>query len=186
MNSSAPTEKTVHEKWLELPDNIVGEIIMGELYVSPRPAPKHSRAASSIGGELFSPFDRGNNGPGGWIILFEPEIHIDSNIFVPNVAGWRRENLVQIPDEAFFSVTPDWTCEVLSPSTAVLDRVKKMPLYAQIGIKHFWLADPVGKTLEVYEKDHGRWVLVRTYANDDKVRAVPFDAIEIDLSILWS
>lgn len=186
MNSTAPKSKSIREQWLELPDNMVGEIIMGELHVSPRPAPKHSNSASGVVDQLRGPFHSGKGGPGGWIILFEPEVHIESNIFVPDIAGWRRENMAQIPDEAFFSVTPDWACEVLSPSTAVLDRVKKMPLYAQIGVKHFWLVDPIAKTLEVYENDHGRWVLVRTYANDEKVRAVPFDAIEIDLSVLWS
>ncbi|MGZ3770108.1 MAG: Uma2 family endonuclease [Bdellovibrio sp.] len=185
MNSSAPRVKTVQEKWLELPDNVVGEIIMGELQVSPRPAPKHAVASSSLGSELMGPFHKGNGGPGGWWILDEPEIHLESNIIVPDIAGWRRDRLPTIPDEAFFSIIPDWACEVLSPSTAAFDRVKKMPLYAQQGLKHFWLVDPNAKTLEVYENDHGRWVLIKTYMNDDKVRAIPFDAIEIDLSVLW-
>ena len=186
MSSSAPKEKTVYEKWLELPEHVVGEIIKGELHVSPRPAPKHARASTKLSGQLDGPFDAGSNGPGGWIILFEPEIHLESNIMVPDIAGWRRERMPQIPDEAFFSIVPDWACEVLSPSTAVLDRTKKMPLYASQGVKHFWLVDPIIRTLEVYENDHMNWKLLYTYANDDKVRAAPFDAIEIELSALWS
>lgn len=186
MSSSAPKVKTVHEKWLELPDNVVGEIIMGELHVSPRPAPKHARASTKLAGVLDGPFDTGVGGPGGWLILFEPEIHLDANIFVPDIGGWKRDRMPTIPDEAFFSVVPDWICEVLSPGTAVIDRVRKMPLYAQQGVKYVWMIDPIAKSLEVYENEHGRWVVVHTYMNDDKVRAVPFDAIEIDLSILWS
>lgn len=186
MSSSAIKEKIAYEKWLELPENVIGEIIMGDLHVSPRPAPKHARASSILGGNLTGPFDQGKGGPGGWWILDEPEIHLENNIIVPDIAGWRRERMPQIPDEAFFSVVPDWICEVLSPSTAALDRAKKMPFYAQQGVKYFWLVDPIAKTLEVYENDHARWILVHTYANDDKLRAVPFDAIEIELAALWS
>jgi Uma2 family endonuclease len=69
---------------------------------------------------------------------------------------------------------------------AAIDRARKMPLYAQQGVKNFWLVDPIEKTLEVYENNMGKWLLLHTYANDDKVRAVPFDAIEIELSSLWT
>jgi hypothetical protein len=186
MNSTAPKVKTPQEMWLELPDNVVGEIIMGELHVSPRPAPRHSNSASGVVDQVRGPFHSGKGGPGGWIILFEPEVHIDFNITVPDIAGWRRARLPQIPNEAFFSIAPDWICEVLSPGTAILDRARKMPLYAQQGVKNFWLVDPIEKTLEVYENNMGKWLLLHTYANDDKVRAVPFDAIEIELSSLWT
>ncbi|MFZ4403859.1 MAG: Uma2 family endonuclease [Pseudobdellovibrionaceae bacterium] len=186
MNSSAPKEKTAYEKWMELPNNVVGEIIMGDLHVSPRPTPKHGNAASSLLGEIMGPFHKGKGGPGGWLIMIEPEIHLESNITVPDIAGWRRERMPQVPEEAFFSLAPDWICEVLSPSTAGLDRAKKMPLYAHQGVKHFWLVDPITKTLEVYKNDHALWTLVHTYMNNEKVCAVPFDAIEFDLSTLWS
>lgn len=185
MSASGPKVKSVHEQWMELPENVVGEIIMGELHVSPRPAPKHARASTKIAGSLDGPFDSGVGGPGGWVILFEPEIHLESTIVVPDIAGWRRERMPQIPDEAYFSTIPDWVCEVLSPSTAAIDRARKMPFYAQSGVKHFWLVDPIAKSLEVYENDHGRWVVVHTYMDNEKARAVPFDAIELDLSTLW-
>ncbi len=186
MNSAVKKIKTVHEQWLELPDIVVGEIIAGDLHVSPRPAPRHSIASSVLGAELMGPFNFGKNGgPGGWIILDEPELHLDGHILVPDIAGWRRERMPAIPDEAFFSLVPDWACEVLSPSTAVLDRVKKMPLYLSLGLKYFWLVDPIARTLEVYENDHQVWKLICSYANDDKVRAIPFDALEIELADLW-
>jgi Uma2 family endonuclease len=186
MSSSAFKKKTAYEKWQELPENVVGEIIAGDLHVSPRPTPKHSNSASGVVDQIRSPFHHGKGGPGGWIILFEPEVHLDNNITVPDIAGWKRQRMPKIPDAAFFSMAPDWICEVLSPSTAILDRAKKMPLYAQQGVKHFWLVDPIALTLEVYQNDHFRWSLLHTYAENEKIHAVPFDAIEIDLSALWS
>jgi Uma2 family endonuclease len=185
MSSAASKNKTAYEKWMELSDDVVGEIIAGELHVSPRPAPKHSRASTKLSGVLDGPFDSGKGGPGGWTLLFEPEIHINSNIFVPDIGGWRRERLSKAPEEPFISIAPDWICEVLSPSTTTFDRSKKMPLYAELGLSHFWLVDPIHKTLEIYVNDHMNWKLLKTYANDDKVRAAPFDALEFDLSILW-
>jgi Uma2 family endonuclease len=186
MKSSAKKNKTSYEKWLELPSHFVGEIIMNDLHVSPRPSPIHARASTKLSSQLDGPFDSGKNGPGGWIILFEPEIHIESDIFVPDIAGWRRERLPQVPHEAYFTLICDWACEVLSPSTAILDRTRKMPLYAQYGLKHFWLVDPSTQTLEVYENDRSKWRLLDTFAENDKIKAPPFEVIEIDLSLLWS
>jgi Uma2 family endonuclease len=186
VSSSALKEKTAYEKWLQLPENVVGEIVMGELHVNPRPAPKHGNAASSLLMEI-APFHKGRNGsPGGWLIMIEPEIHIENNITVPDIAGWKRTRMPVVPEEAFFSLAPDWICEVLSPSTAVWDRVNKMPLYAKQEVRHFWIIDPILKTMEVYQNDHLSWKLICTYANDNKIRAAPFADIEIDLSALWA
>jgi len=185
----APTAKkfeSLHEQFMKLPETVIGEILSGELHVSPRPAPKHALASSTIGGEIIGPFNHGRGGPGGWLILFEPEIHLESNILVPDLAGWKRDVLPKIPDEAFFTTAPDWVCEVLSPGTAAIDRVKKMPLYAQYGVGHAWLVDPIAKTLEVFRLENERWVFLKSFANDDRVRAEPFDAIEIELGFLWA
>ncbi len=136
------------------------------------------------GVKIGGPFDIG--GPGGWWILDEPEIHLDSHILVPDLAGWKRERMPQIPDEAFFTLIPDWVCEVLSPSTRRLDKSKKMPLYAQQGLRYLWLVDPVDKTLEVYENQSGKWFLHQVYSDNDIAQAAPFDSLKIDLSALWS
>ena len=186
MNSPIKKVKTNYEAWAELPSHVVGEIIGDELHASPRPTPRHANSCTGVVDQIRGPFHNGSGGgPGGWIILFEPEIHMDENIFVPDIAGWKRERMPQIPDEAFFTKEPDWICEVLSPSTAALDRVKKMPLYANLGVKFFWLVDPLIKTVEIYKNDHINWLLLNTFSDDKKVRAAPFDAIEIDLSVLW-
>ena len=175
-----------YEDLLQVPDNLVAEIIHGQLHTHPRPAPKHARASSSLGIEVGSTYDKGNGGPGGWWILDEPEIHLDSHIVVPDLAGWRRERMPVLPDTAWFELPPDWVCEVLSPSTAQLDRVEKMPLYAHYGVPHLWLIDPDLKTLEAYELHDGQWVLLTTLDNDKPVSLKPFDAIEFPLAALWA
>ncbi len=174
-----------YQDLFDLPEHLVGEIIHGQLHTHPRPAPRHALATSSVGDELLSPFQKGRGGPGGWWILFEPELHLDGHILVPDLAGWRRERLPTIPDKAYFELAPDWVCEVLSPGTARLDRVAKMPIYAEQEVSWLWLIDPDLRTLEVYELVAGRWQLDHTYEGNDAVRAKPFDAIEFSLGLLW-
>ncbi|HEY4187137.1 MAG TPA: Uma2 family endonuclease [Polyangia bacterium] len=175
-----------YEDLLAVPDHLVGEIIDGELVTSPRPATRHIAAASALGDELGPPFRRGRGGPGGWVILDEPELHIVEQIMVPDLAGWRRDRMPEIPDAAFFDLRPDWVCEVLSPSTAALDRTRKWHHYAQAGVNHLWFLDPAPRTLEVYQLDLGTWRLLSSTAGDILVRAVPFDAVEIDLAAVWA
>jgi Uma2 family endonuclease len=177
-----------YEDVLRAPEHMVAEVIEGDLHLSPRPGPAHASAYSALVGELRNPFGRGKGGPGGWIIIGEPELHLGSEpaILVPDVAGWRRERMPSLPQEAFFALAPDWVCEVVSPSTGRFDRIKKLPFYATQGIGHAWLVDPLQRTLEVFRNQGGRWTLLSTHADEDKVRAEPFDAIELELSALWA
>jgi len=175
-----------YEDLLQVPENLVAEILDGELYTQPRPAPKHALSASAIGGKLFDPFGVGSGGPGGWWILDEPELHLKDDVMVPDLAGWRRERMPELPETAWFELVPDWVCEVLSPSTAQKDRVLKMPKYARYGVAHFWLIDPELRTLEVYQLTDSRWTLMTTLKDDDAVKIAPFDAIEFSLADLWT
>jgi Uma2 family endonuclease len=168
-----------------LPENMVGELIDGELYVSPRPAAPHTMAASRLGGELMGPFDRGRGGPGGWIILDEPELHFGDDVLVPDLAGWRQERMPEPPRTAAFTLAPDWACEVISPSTGALDRAVKLPVYAREGVKHIWLVDPELRTLEVFLLDKARYTLLVTHTGKARVRAEPFEALELELAYLW-
>jgi Uma2 family endonuclease len=106
-------------------------------------------------------------------------------VVVPDVAGWRLERLPRLPDTPYFDVAPDWLCEVLSPSTARLDRAKKLRVYAEAGVGHVWLVDPVTRTLEVLRRDGTRWTLLGTHAGQDVVRAEPFEELELSLPQLW-
>ncbi len=169
-----------------LAPNVVGELIGGVLHANPRPASLHAAATSALGEELGPPFKRGRGGPGGWVILDEPELHIGDDVLVPDIAGWRRERMPQMPEVAFFTLAPDWLSEVLSPSTAGVDRAEKLPVYARAGVRHIWLVDPVAKTLEILRLGDDRYVLLTTFHGDAVVRAEPFDAIELELGILWA
>src|SRR5215213_7838295 len=108
------------EDVLNAPEHLVAEIIDGELRLQPRLALPHAAAATALGEELGPPFKRGRGGPGGWILLFEPELHLGEDILVPDLGGWRRERLAVLPAEPYLALAPDWVCEVLSPATAKL------------------------------------------------------------------
>jgi Uma2 family endonuclease len=168
------------------PSNLVAELIHGSLVTSPRPASPHARAASRVGIHLGGPFDLGNGGPGGWIILDEPELHLDHNVLVPDLAGWRRERMPEMPHSAWFSLPPDWLCEVLSPATAATDRTEKLPIYAAARVAHVWLMDPLARTLEVLRLDGPSYRLVQAARDDARVRVEPFEAIELELASFWA
>lgn len=168
------------------PPEKVAEIVDGDLHLSPRPAGPHAAAASALGEELGPPFKRGRGGPGGWILLDEPELHLAADILVPDLGGWRRERMPAVKDVPFFDLPPDWVCEVLSNSTRKVDRTRKLPAYARAGVRHAWLVDPIARTLEVLRLEGDRYLIVSSHADDAHVRAEPFDAVELELGILWA
>lgn len=172
----------------DLPDHLVGEIVDGEIVVSPRPGGPHSRAEGGVHAALTFPFDKrpgGDDGPGGWWILVEPELHLGDDVLVPDVAGWRRERLPKGPTDAAFAVAPDWVCEIVSPRTERHDRIVKMERYGQHGVGHVWIVDPLLRMLEVYRRHEGGWLRVQVFADYVGIRAEPFDAVEIDMGRWW-
>ncbi|MDX2023338.1 MAG: Uma2 family endonuclease [Deltaproteobacteria bacterium] len=177
-----------YEDVLNAPAHMVAELIAGELRLQPRPAKPHAAAATALSEELGPPFKRGRGGPGGWIILYEPELHFGRDVLVPDLAGWRRERMPSLlADETYFTLAPDWIVEVLSPSTEKFDRTDKLSIYARQGVPWAWLVEPLNHTLEVLQLGaDGNWILRAAFRDDAVVRAQPFDAIELDLSILWA
>jgi len=114
-----------YEDLVRVPEHLVAEILDDELHTSPRPAPRHAVTHASLTGLLVPPFDHGRGGPGGWLILSEPELHFRRDVLVPDIAGWRRERMPRLPGEAYFAVAPDWVCEILSPSTQQIRRARR-------------------------------------------------------------
>jgi Uma2 family endonuclease len=182
------SEPTLYEQLMALPENLTGEIIDGTLYTQPRPAGRHSVTESALGMRIGNPFRFGEGGPGGWWILDEPEIHFvrDTVVVVPDLAGWRRARMPNIPEDHRFEVVPDWVCEILSPSTLQKDRTRKLPLYARFSVAHIWLVDPVAHFLEAFSLSDGVWVLIASLKDDDPVNVAPFDAITFSLADLWA
>ena len=187
LEDNAPTTaaRATYQDVLDAPEHVVAEIINGTLYTHPRPAPRHATAASRLGMILGGPFDRGRGGPGGWRILDEPELHLGEEILVPDLAGWRRDRMPQLPDSAYFELTPDWAFEVLSASTRKLDLVRKRPIYAHEGVPHLWLIDPIERILEAFELHEEQWILIVSAQDDDPVSIRPFEAITFSLGELW-
>ncbi len=184
-NIQTPRRRATYQDVLDAPPNKVAEVLAGTLYTQPRPAARHAWASSGMGAKINPPFNYGDGGPGGWWIIDEPELHLGEDILVPDLAGWRRETMPDYPDAAFFDTAPDWACEVLSPSTARIDRHEKAGIYAREAVQHLWLVDPAAKTLEVLELRDGHWVLLVTLADDAPVSQPPFDAITFPLNALW-
>lgn len=188
----APNDPEVEAAFRAVPDTMVAEILDGELHTMPRPARPHTRVSSRLGIEIGGPFDAGRGGPGGWVILDEPEIHMGPkpDKVVPDLAGWRRERM---PDALGSSETPghheiapDWACEILSARTEAADRGKKMRIYRRERVGHVWLINPLLRTLEIYRLAESGWTLVDTHEGSAVVRAEPFDAIELGLASLWA
>ena len=182
---STPTPRATYQDVLDAPPHRVAEIVDGTLHTHPRPAAPHARASSSLGVKIGGPFDYDTDGPGGWWIIDEPELHFGEDILVPDLAGWRRERMPEYPDTAYFTLAPDWVCEVLSPSTRRLDLHGKRPVYAREGVGHLWLVDPTDRTLEAFELRDGHWVLIESAKDDEPVSIPPFDAITFSLGDLW-
>jgi len=194
-----PAEKPRRATYADLeavPSNKVAELIRGVLHVMPRPAPRHAHASSALGAKLANPFGFGEGGPGGWWILDEPELHFpdprpdqpgDIEAVVPDIAGWRRTRMPELPETAYFELAPDWICEVLSKSTEDVDRNEKLPIYAREGVAHAWLIDPIARTLEAYALGlDGRWSKPELHRGSARVRPPPFEALDLDLSALWA
>ncbi len=83
-------------------------------------------------------------------------------------------------------VPPDRVCEILSPGTAKLDVVKKLPKYARAGVLHAWILDPLNRVLEVFRQEQQRWVLASAFSGDERFGAEPFEAVELELGALWA
>ncbi len=178
----------VVEGYRRAPEHLVAEVIAGELSLMPRPRLGHAAAAGGLAEELGPPFRRGRGGPGGWVILPEPELWLGPlpDIVVPDLAGWRRERVPEgFIDAAHATLPPDWVCEVLSPSTEGDDRGAKLDIYHREGVRNVWLVSPSLRSLEVFRRVDIGWWLLAVHRGDAAVRAEPFDAVALDLAALW-
>lgn len=168
---------------------MTAEVLDGELSLMPRPRRSHLRSASGLGAFLFGAFQIGSGGPGGWTIIDEPELHLGPapDILVHDLGGWRAGRLVDSEevDEPFITVVPDWVCEILSPGTLRIDRMKKMPIYARERVGHVWLVDPQAKTVEVFRHAGTAYSLVGTFDGEQGLNAEPFEAATIPSAFLW-
>jgi Uma2 family endonuclease len=170
---------------IDAPEHMVAEILDGDLFLSPRPAMRHSFSTMCLGGILLTAFGKKKSRPGGWLFFVEPELHVGADVVVPDLAAWRRDSKVPPSKAVFAPSAPDWACEVLSRSTEKIDRTRKLRIYARERVSFLWFVDPVRRTLEIRQRQGIGWTEPIIHHDDETVRAAPFEAIAIDLSELW-
>lgn len=186
--SGAAQRLATYEDLLALPEDVRAEIVGGQIVTAPAPLPKHSKAQRALGAFVGGPFDDddGRGGPGGWWIFIEVDVALSAHDIVPpDLAGWRRDRLVDPGEQRPITVAPDWVCEILSPSTASRDRVQKRKLYADAGISHYWIVDLDARTLEAFALEAGRWVLVASHDDQATAAIPPFEAIQLEVGRLF-
>ena len=164
------------------------EILCGELVQKAMPSAKHGNAQGALVAELRGPFNRKPGGPrpGGWWILTEVQVSLEEHeVFRPDLVGWRRERMADLPAETPIALRPDWVCEVLSPANKRNDTVHKRPVYHRAGVPHYWIVDPDEETLDVYRRHEDGYLLLLTAERTDRVRAEPFEAFLLKVSVLF-
>lgn len=177
--------KATYQDVLDAPEHKVAEILDGRLYLSPRPAPVHAHSKSVLSAILGNAFWPDRGASGRWWLLNEPELHFGEQVVVPDIAGWRVERLPRMPRVDFFTLPPDWICEILSPVTERIDRALKLRIYGEADVARAWYLDPLQRTLEMYRRSEARWVLVDAITGTAPVRLEPFEAVELELGALW-
>lgn len=189
MSGSAAEEPATVEDFYAIPeDERFHELIDGRIVRRASPSGEHANAQGGVLGTLRGPFQRrpGEGGPGGWWIYAEPEIQLEPGLIVrPDVAGWRRDTTPEPPAGMPLQLRPDWVCEVLSPSNANNDTVRKLRLYHRVAIPHYWLVDPRAATLTVLRWSADGYVTRLTAERGEVVRPEPFDAIELQVGVLF-
>ena len=162
------------------------ELIAGDIIQKGSPSGPHGLAQAGLIGELFPRFNRkpGGRWPGGWVFLVEVEIALGRDICRPDVAGWRRERLPDIPTQSPIHVRPDWTAEVLS-SNRQNDLIRKKHIYHREGVPHYWIVDPEEQMLTVHRHHPDGYIEVLAAVRADRVRAEPFEAIEFAVGVLF-
>ena len=170
-----------------LPPGIVGEIIEGVLYTMTKPRMRHQLIGLEIGSDLLDPFGKGRGGPGGWWIVTEPGIELpdETKEISPDVAGWRRVRMPEMPIDEPIRVVPDWVCEILSRNTRRHDLVVKMPYYASIGVAYAWLVDLEAHVLIAHRLESGAWRTIGTYSDETEARIEPFDVMPLNVMDWW-
>lgn len=173
------------EDIVHLPEHAQPEIVAGRPYYRAVPRILHGRVVQKLAARL-DPADASAL-KGGWWIAVEPAVRLSTHGIVgPDLAGWRKERLAQLPDDWPLELRPDWVCEVLSPGNAWYDRGPKAQAYAEAQIPWYWLADPQQRTLEVLELHGGHWRLRGCYHGDDCLALPPFDDIEVAVDGLFA
>ena len=184
-NAIQTIPKASYKDVLAAPPHMVAQVVDGSLHLHPRPVNWHGVSSTTLTMILGMPFQKGVGGPGGWVFVHEPELHLGKDILVPDLAAWRKENYIERKYKAYYSTAPDWVCEFLSPSTRKLDEGSKSDIYAREGVSHLWLLDPVSRMLKAFVAVKAAWREIAHLRDNAEVSVPPFEEISFPLSELW-
>ena len=188
MVAVSPLHQAIAADLARLPSGVRAEIINGEIVEKANPSAEHADAQGGALVHLRGPYHRRSGGdkPGGWWILPEVEIELSLHeVYRPDIAGWRRDRTPERPSGLPVKARPDWICEVLSPSNASNDLVKKLRVYHQSHVGHYWIVDPQNETLTVLRWTPDGYLAALTAGRADRVRAEPFEAVELPVGVLF-
>ena len=187
-----PTVPSAHPAtvadWLAQPEDARIELIDGELIPKAAPTFEHGQAQLATGVAIGGPFGRkpgGPDAPGGWWLASEVDVLLDGRGYRPDLAGWRRDHVPVMPRERPVMVRPDWLCEIVSESNRATDTIKKLRRYQQAGVPHYWILDQSARALTVYRNHADGYVIALAAEVGERVRAEPFDAIELEVAALF-
>lgn len=187
MSATPPRRPGTVADWLAADEDERLELMDGELIPKAAPTLDHASAQLAFGQVIRAPFHRrlgGAGGPGGWWIGSEPDILLDGRGWRPDLAGWRRARAPSMPRERPVELVPDWICEIVSESNRGHDTITKLVRYYQAGVPHYWILDQLDRTLTVHRHGPDGYVIVLRAGADERVRAEPFDAIELHVAVL--
>jgi Uma2 family endonuclease len=179
------------EEWLAIPEERRAELIDGRIVYQGMPGPMHGRTQLGLGSLLRGPYDRrpgGGDRPGGWWLSQEVDMSIAGLGCRPDVLGWRRDKHPAMPEpdeRGVVTAVPDWICEVISRTTAHVDLGDKRVGYHRAGVSHYWIVDPLHETLTVLRWTLEGYLVELAAGRGDKIRAAPFEAVEIDIAELF-
>ncbi len=181
-----PIARATYADLESLRPDVRGEIVFGELCMTPRPALVHMHVASVIAGRLMGVYQfKGAGGSGGdWVFVHEPELRIEGDAIIPDIAGWRAERYRQISTD-YPDVAPDWVCEILSPSTERRDWTTKADWYLQHGVRWYWIVDPRARSIECFEASGTLWQGVGKARAADTARLAPFAELALNVGEFW-
>jgi len=169
-----------------LPDERRAEVIVGVIVEKAAPSYEHGDAQSSLAELLKPPFQRGRGGPGGWWIATEVEIELEPHeVYRPDLVGWRRERVPARPAGRPIRARPDWVAEILSQSNAATDLGPKLFAYQRAAVPRYWIIDPANATITVYRWTREGYVVHLTAGTHERVRAAPFDELELAVGELF-
>lgn len=187
--AKAKTQAATLAALLEKPEEDRWEIVDGELTRKEAASGKHGSAQGATF-QLLRAYRRRSGGPpsqpGGWWFASEALVELSpTDVRRPDIAGWRRERLSELPDRPPISVVPDWICEILSPTNASNDTVVKMRLYHSAQVRHYWLIDPMAETLSAFRWTPDGYLNVLSAKRDERVRVEPFEAVDFQIGVLF-